>query len=219
MSHRDVHLHLDAYLGVRQALGFQMRAERTLLRDFVRSLETDADAGPIRAYLAVDWACASSAQRGASGAAQRLSMARSFLMYLRTILPETEVPDSGLVRAFRRPKPYLFTASQITALIHAAQDFGPPQAPSVPIPSPPSSVCWPVQGSGWVRRSASRCRTCTWMPRRRSCTLARPNSTNHGWSRSIPPLSYHSATTPLCGPPCTTRRCRTSSLSLSKAMR
>ena len=125
MSHRDVHLHLDAYLGVRQALGFQMRAERTLLRDFVRSLETDADAGPIRAYLAVDWACASSAQRGASGAAQRLSMARSFLMYLRTILPETEVPDSGLVRAFRRPKPYLFTASQITALIHAAQDFGP----------------------------------------------------------------------------------------------
>ena len=32
MSHSDVHLHLDAYLGVRQALGFQMRAERTLLR-------------------------------------------------------------------------------------------------------------------------------------------------------------------------------------------
>ena len=167
MSHRDVHLHLDAYLGVRQALGFQMRAERTLLRDFVRSLETDADAGPIRAYLAVDWACASSAQRGASGAAQRLSMARSFLMYLRTILPETEVPDSGLVRAFRRPKPYLFTASQITALIHAAEDFG-PHGSLLPIPSPPSSVCWPGQGSGWVRRSASRCRTCTWMPRRRS---------------------------------------------------
>lgn len=125
MSHRDLHLHLDAYLGVRQALGFQMRAERTLLRDFVRYIETHADAGPIRAYLAVDWACASSAQRGASGAAQRLSMARGFLTYLRAILPETEVPDSGLVRAFRRPKPYLLTAPQITALIRAAQDLGP----------------------------------------------------------------------------------------------
>jgi integrase/recombinase XerD len=125
MSHSDVHLHLDAYLGVRQALGFQMRAERTLLRDFVCYIETHADAGPLRAYLAVDWACVASAQRGASGAAQRLSMARGFLMYLRAILPETEVPDSGLVRAFRRPKPYLFTAPQITALIRAAQDLGP----------------------------------------------------------------------------------------------
>ena len=218
MSHSNLHLHLDAYLGVRQALGFQMRAERTLLRDFVCYIEMHVDTGPIRAYLAVDWACASSAQRGASGATQRLSMARGFLTYLRAILPETEVPDSGLVRAFRRPKPYLLTAPQITALIHAAQDLGPRGSP-VPLPSPPSSACWPVQGSGWVRRSASRCRTCTWRPLRLSCTFARPNSTNHDWSRSIRPPSYHSATTPLCGAPSTMRRCRTSSLSLSRAMR
>ena len=123
MSHSNLHLHLDAYLGVRQTLGFQMRAERTLLREFVRYIETHADAGPIRAYLAVDWA--SSTQRGASGAAHRLSMARGFLTYLRAILPETEVPNSGLVRAFRRPKPYLFTTPQITAVIRAAQDLGP----------------------------------------------------------------------------------------------
>jgi hypothetical protein len=35
MSDSALHLHLDAYLSVREALGFQMRAERTLLRDFV----------------------------------------------------------------------------------------------------------------------------------------------------------------------------------------
>jgi len=52
-------------------------------------------------------------------------MARGFLAYLRTMLPETEVPDSGLVAAFRRPKPSLLTPPQITALIHAAQDMGP----------------------------------------------------------------------------------------------
>ena len=57
---RDVDL--DAYLSVRDALGFQMRAERTVLRDFVRFLETHGEAGPIRAQRAVDWACASSAQ-------------------------------------------------------------------------------------------------------------------------------------------------------------
>jgi integrase/recombinase XerD len=125
MSSSSLHLHLDAYISVREALGFQMRAERTLLRDFVRFLETRTDATPIRAQFAVDWACASSTRRGTGGAAQRLSMARGFLAYLRALLPDTEVPDSGLVASFRRPKPYLFTSSQITALIQAAQQVGP----------------------------------------------------------------------------------------------
>ena len=147
MSHTSLHLHLDAYLSVREALGFQMRAERTLLRDFVGFVEAHGDGGPIRAHLAVDWACASSAQRGRGGAAQRLSMARRFLTYLRATLPETEVPPSGLVASFRRPPPYLLTLEQITALIRDAYAMG-PGAPSVPIPSRPSSACWPVQASG-----------------------------------------------------------------------
>ena len=69
MSHRSLHRHLDAYLSVREALGFQMRAERTLLRDFVSFVVLHGDGGPIRAQLAVDWACASSTQRGRGGAA------------------------------------------------------------------------------------------------------------------------------------------------------
>jgi hypothetical protein len=73
MSDSALHLHLDAYLSVREALGFRMRAERTLLRDFVRFLETRTATGPIRAQCAVDWACASSARRGTGGAAQRLN--------------------------------------------------------------------------------------------------------------------------------------------------
>jgi len=125
MSDRGLHLHLDGYLSVREAFGFQMRVERTLLRDFVNYIATHADAGPLRAHLAVDWACTSSTHRGMGGAAQRLSMARGFLLYLRAMLPDTEVPDRGLVAAFRRPKPYLLTHSQIAALIRAAHDLGP----------------------------------------------------------------------------------------------
>ena len=128
MSPRSLHLHLDAYLSVREALGFQMRAERTLLRDFVGFVESQGDGSPIRAQRAVDWACASSTQRGRGGAAQRLSMARRFLAYLRATLPETEIPPSGLVASFRRPQPYLFTPPQITALIRAAHDLDPPGA-------------------------------------------------------------------------------------------
>ena len=54
MSQPDLQLHLDSYLSVREALGFQMRAERTLLRDFVRFVETAQVSGPIRAHLVIN---------------------------------------------------------------------------------------------------------------------------------------------------------------------
>jgi integrase len=125
MNHRVLSLHLDAYISVREALGFHMRAERTLLRDFIHFVESHGTGGPIRAQLAVEWACALSVRRGPGGAAQRLSMARGFLIYLRATVPETEVPDSALVASFRRPKPYLFTPAQISVLIQDAQKVGP----------------------------------------------------------------------------------------------
>jgi len=125
MSQSALQLQLDAYLSIREALGFQMRAERTLLRDFVNFVESHGIGIPVRAYLAVEWACALSARRGPGGAAQRLSMARGFLTYLRATIPETEVPDSALVASFRRPKPYLFTLDQIRTLIQDAKQAKP----------------------------------------------------------------------------------------------
>jgi integrase/recombinase XerD len=125
MSQPDLHLHFNAYLSVREALGFRMQAERTLLRDFVQFLENAQVPGPIRAQLAVDWACASSSTRGTSGASQRLSMARGFLTYLRATLRETEVPGRHLVASARRPNPFLLSAGHIQALIRAAQEVGP----------------------------------------------------------------------------------------------
>ena len=125
MSPSVVQLQLDAYISLREALGFQMRAERTLLREFVHFVESHGVGLPIRASLAVDWACAVSERRGPGGAAQRLSMARGFLTYLRATIPDTEVPDSALVASFRRPKPYLFTPDQIQTLMHDACQAGP----------------------------------------------------------------------------------------------
>jgi integrase/recombinase XerD len=48
-------------------------------------------------------------------------MARGFLRYLQASVPETEVPVPGLLPTPRRPKPFLFTPPQITALLEAAQ--------------------------------------------------------------------------------------------------
>jgi len=52
-------------------------------------------------------------------------MARGFLTYLRATIPETEVPGHALVASFRRPRPYLFTPDQISALMQDAQKGGP----------------------------------------------------------------------------------------------
>lgn len=112
---------LVAYLSLCEALGFQMRAEKILLPDFVAFVQAQGTPGPIRARLAVEWACQTSASRGPSGAARRLSMARGFLIYLRASAPDTDVPEPGLLPRRRRPTPYLFTPTQVTTLIEAAQ--------------------------------------------------------------------------------------------------
>jgi integrase/recombinase XerD len=121
MSADVIETHVVAYLSLREALGFQLRAEKLLLPEFVAFLHAQGITGPIRAQLALEWACQASAHRGASGAAQRLSIARGFLTYLQASMPDTEVPDHGLLPRPRRPKPYLFTPSQVTALFEAAQ--------------------------------------------------------------------------------------------------
>lgn len=112
---------LVAYLSLRQALGFQMQAEKSLLSEFVAYVKSQPNNTPIRTQMALEWACQASTHRGPSGAARRLSMARGFLRYLHAWAPDTEVPAPGLLPTPRRPKPFLFTPVQITALLAGAQ--------------------------------------------------------------------------------------------------
>ena len=112
---------LIAYVGLREALGFQTRAEKLLLLEFVAFVKAQEHPGPIRAQMALAWACQESTHRRPSRAAQRLSIARRFLSYLQAAVPATEVPAPGLLPRPRRPKPYLFTPTQLQALFKAAQ--------------------------------------------------------------------------------------------------
>src|SRR5262249_21088796 len=121
MSTDVVETHMVAYLTLRAALGFQIRAAKLLLPEFGAFVQARGNPGPIRAQLALEWACQASAHRGVSGAAQRLSIARGFLTYLQASLPDTEVPDHGLLPRPRRPTPYRFTPSQLTAFFEPAQ--------------------------------------------------------------------------------------------------
>ena len=117
--------HLLAYLSLRAALGFQMQAEKILLPEFVAYVHAQQDPSPLRAHHALEWACQTAVHRGPSGAARRLSIARGFLRYLQAVVPATEVPAPGLLPTPRRPYPFLFTPTQIVALLEGARTSRP----------------------------------------------------------------------------------------------
>jgi site-specific recombinase XerD len=125
MKAMDLDLKVNAYVSLREALGFRPRMEGLLLHDFVRHVESQGAVQPIRAQTALEWAC--SGKRGLEGRShlQRLDVVRGFLSHLRATIPETEVPDRGLVASTRRPKPYIFSPLEIEALISAAKGARP----------------------------------------------------------------------------------------------
>lgn len=125
MNLPELERRLAAYLAVRQATGYAMRAERTLLADFVRFLAESGELNPIRAQAALDWASQGASRRGTAGTATRLTMARRFLLHLRASYPDTEIPAHNLVATARRRTPYLFTEAEVARLMEASSQIGP----------------------------------------------------------------------------------------------
>src|SRR6266852_2989886 len=121
---RDVwHQQLESYLALRRALGFTMRPEERLLRDFVTYLDTLRDVTSV-AQVAVEWSIATAG----TNHARRLSVVRGFLTMARATDPCIDVPGRGLLRTGRRPTPHLFTRDEILALMTAASALGPRDA-------------------------------------------------------------------------------------------
>ncbi len=125
MKQTDLQIRLDAYLALRDALGISTPAAKRRLQDFVHYLEQHADENPIRAQMALDWACRASATCGVAGPSARLTLARGFLTHLKASRPETEIPDRHLIATPRRPHPYLFEASDVIKLLEGAGRLGP----------------------------------------------------------------------------------------------
>jgi len=54
----DLLLRVQCYVAVRKALGYAVRSEEKLLKDFIQFLELNRASSPIRAQTAIEWACA-----------------------------------------------------------------------------------------------------------------------------------------------------------------
>jgi integrase len=113
-----------AYVVLRRALGFTMRPEERVLREFVDFMERQPESAAV-AGATVTWA----ARTGGPGTqARRLSIARQFLTYVQALDHGVTVPGSGLLPRVRRSSPPLLSTHDVIRLMDAARHLGPRDA-------------------------------------------------------------------------------------------
>jgi len=108
----------EQYLQLRRALGYKLADHGHLLMQFIGYLEQQG-AATVTIEAAVTWA-----MRPAAGTPSwwryRLAVVRCFARHLASADPHCQVPPANLLpRASQRQAPYLFTPTQIQALIDA----------------------------------------------------------------------------------------------------
>jgi integrase len=115
---------LADYFVVRRALGYKLVRAEKLLAQFLTFVE-DRGEEHLTTQTALAWATLPLG--GRSWAFARLSVVRRFAIHLRGIDPVTEVPPTHLLpRQKGRATPYLYSESDITALIAAAETLQTP---------------------------------------------------------------------------------------------
>jgi integrase len=106
------------YLAVRRSLGYKFARPEKLLGQFTAYLE-QAGAATVTAEHALAWAVLPDGDP--CWHAYRLAVARGFAAWLATTDPDAEIPPAGLIPSRKhRATPYLYTDSEIAALITAA---------------------------------------------------------------------------------------------------
>jgi integrase len=109
----------DDYLELRRAVGFKLTRHGRLLPDLVAYLAAAGET-TVTTRLALEWATQPAGHP--QEWAVRLSIARGFARYLRTLDGRAEVPPTSLLpRCRRRPTPYLYSEAEITALMAATK--------------------------------------------------------------------------------------------------
>ena len=111
---------LDRYLSVRRSLGYDLRTEERRLRRFARFADQEG-APHIDTALFLRWD-ASLPDAGTSTRSARFGKVRLFVQWLSSIDPAHEVPPRGLLPGRSgRQRPYIYSASEITSIVAAAQ--------------------------------------------------------------------------------------------------
>ena len=114
-----LHQTVNGYLATRRALGFKLERHGRLLPDLVCYLDAAGET-TVTTRLALEWAMKPVGHP--QECAVRLSIARGFARYLHTLDGRAEVPPADLLpHCRRRPTPYLYSDTEIAALLSATE--------------------------------------------------------------------------------------------------
>lgn len=116
---------VDEYLAFRRGLGYQLRIEGRLLRQFAKFADAAKHRGPLTIDLALRWA---QLPDGCDRlyCARRLEIVRCFARYLAVAEPDTQIPPRGMLGpAHRRTTPYIYTTAEVHALMDRAERLSP----------------------------------------------------------------------------------------------
>jgi integrase/recombinase XerD len=111
--------HLEYYLAVRRALGFDLSFEERVLRRFTGFADTQgADHVTVKLFLRWKEHFGSANNYTWSN---RLGMVRSFATWLQGIDPRNEIPPAGLICGrYQRARPYIYTDKQTAEIVAGA---------------------------------------------------------------------------------------------------
>ena len=116
---------VEHYLAYRRNLGYQLRYDGQLLRQFGAYADDIKHRGPFTVELALRWA-----RLPANGAplywARRLEIVRCFARYLAIFEPDTEIPGQQLLGpAHCRNVPHVYSDAEVSALLAGARRLKP----------------------------------------------------------------------------------------------
>ena len=113
----DLRSALDKYLSMRKGLGYKYEHQTRRLAGFVTFMEK-RKAKTITTKLAMEWATLPPDRH--TSWALRLTDVRGFARHVANLDPRTEVPPVGILPGWKRAKPYIYSDTEIDALLAAA---------------------------------------------------------------------------------------------------
>lgn len=113
---------VEEYLQYRRALGYALRIEGGMLRNFARFADESGHRGPLTTELAIRWArLPANADR--LYWARRIELLITFGRYCKTFDGRTEIPPRHVFGpAHRRRAPYLYSANQLRLLAESGPE-------------------------------------------------------------------------------------------------
>lgn len=116
----NLDIELDKYLELRTALGHRTDQLGPRLKHLVTYLRSKVgQSEQLNTPDILEWVCAGDCS--ASTKHVRLSAVRVFLKHLKVFQPEIEIPGLRVIESRKRSKPFVFSAAQLSALLHSAK--------------------------------------------------------------------------------------------------